>query len=113
MVAAVGVFCAEECINEVESQTDADYALTEAKHVRIVMLACKSCGENVRAASRTDTLVLVSRDGHSNARAADEDAELTFARKHLLASGRCKYRIVTACRGESSRLPRGKQGEIT
>jgi len=86
MVSAVGVFCIQECVYEIECKTYSDYSLTEAENVSVVMLAGKTSRENVRAASRAYTVKLVCRDGHTYSCAADEHSELTFARKYFFAS---------------------------
>ena len=61
MVTVVKIFSLKKCIYELERKAHADYALTKAKHVSVVMLAGKSCRKSIRATSGTDAVVLVCR----------------------------------------------------
>ena len=109
MVAVIEIFRVQKSVYQVDGgsravyQVDggsrADHALAEAEDVGVVMLAGEASGEYVGAASGADALVLVCRDGHADARSADEDTQLTFARLDLLAEGVGVYGVVAAvCR---------------
>ena len=98
---APGVFAAlifgrKKVVHKVEGKAHTHHARAEAKDVGIVMLTGEAGAEGVRTASGADALVLVGHERHTDARAANEDAERRFALLDSLAKAVGENRIVTA-----------------
>ena len=87
-------FGGEEHFCELESRFEGDHTRSEAKNVGIIVVASHRCGLRFVAESRADAAVLVRRDAHAYARAANENAESAFAAANELADLACVNGVV-------------------
>ena len=62
----------KEDINQLAGKTPAYNACAEAENVGIVVQSCVAGGEMLRADGRTDALVFIRGDGHSDSRSANQ-----------------------------------------
>ena len=104
VVTAIDILSFKKGVNKVSGKSRANHSFAKAKHVCVIMLARESCGEGVRAAGSSYTLVFVSCHRHSDTCSADKNAKRALTALNLFAKRVSVYGIMTAVRGVCSNV---------